>query len=327
MNEHLKNKVDQMLVRYLELEKAFIWENNLSKHFVALIFTQHNKDVNKETIKNAIDVINTNTSIFSNFRGLYRYMLAGLMLIDSDSVEGTFNRILQCESHLKDAGFKQGTHMPIASYTLYKTAADEDPKAMARRAFEIFSNIKSNHPWLTSSDDYAMSVLLAKTEIDLSRIEDAYESLHKAGLYKGNELQRLSHILALSNRPIDEVVAECVLLKGLLKANKLNLSPTFYAALGIITLINIEDPQISKDWIELSQYLNIQKKFKWLGKGMNVLLASSIVSDQWIRTSMSTDIDKITISISVESLIAAQITALVVASSASVVATTASTNS
>lgn len=330
MNEHLKNTADQMLERYLELEKAFMWEHNLTKHFVALVLTQQNKEVNKETIKNAIEVINANTGIFSNFRGLYRFMLAGLMITESDSVEGTFNRILQSEQYLKDAGFKQGTHMPIACYALYKSSKEDDPKVMARHAYEIYCNLKSNHPWLTSSDDYSMSVLLAKTEGDLSRIEDAYDGLNNAGFYKGNELQRLSHILALSNRSIDEVVSECVALKALLKENKLNLSATFYAALGIITLINIEDPHVSRDWIELSHYLNSQKKYKWLGKGMNVLLASSIVSEQWIKesaTSTPSEVSKIAISISVESLIAAQMAALIAATSASAAAASASASS
>lgn len=330
MNDYLKNTADQMLERYLELEKAFMWEHNLTKHFVALILTQQNKEVNKETIKNAIEVINANTGIFSNFRGLYRFMLAGLMITESDSVEGTFNRILQSEQYLKDAGFKQGTHMPIACYALYKSSKVDDPKAMARRAYEIYGNLKSNHPWLTSSDDYSMSILLAKTEGDLNRIEAAYNGLNQAGFYKGNELQRLSHILALSDRPIDTVVAECVKLKGQLKANKLNLSATFYAALGIVTLISIEDPQISRDLIELSHYLNGQKKYKWLGKGMNVLLASSIVSEQWIKASMTSansEVSQIAISISVESLIAAQMAALIAATSASAAAASASANS
>lgn len=327
MNEHLKITADQMLDRYLELEKAFMWEPNLTKHFVALVLTQNNKEVNKEVLKNAIEVINANTGVFSNFRGLYRFMLAGLMISESDATEGTFNRILQCEQYLKEAGFKQGTHMPIACYALYKSSMEDDPKVMAQRAHEIYCNLKANHPWLTSSDDYSMSVLLAKSIGDLGRIEEAYNGLNQAGFYKGNELQRLSHILALSDRPIDTVVAECASLKALLKENKLNLSAMFYAALGIITLINIEDPQVSRDWIELSQYLNTQKKFKWLGKGMNVLLASSIVSEQWIKDSTASEVSKIAISISIESLIAAQMAALIAATSASAAAASSSASS
>ena len=63
---------------------------------------------------------------------------------------------------------------------------------------------------------------------------------------------------------------------------------------------------------------------------MNVLLASSIVSEQWIKesaTSTPSEVSKIAISISVESLIAAQMAALIAATSASAAAASASASS
>jgi len=324
MNAYLRSKADQMLERYIVLEKAFMWEPTLTKHFSALIFTQMEKEISKEAIKNAIDVINANTGVFSSFRGLYRFMIASLMVTESESVEGTFSRILACEQNLKEVGFKQGTHMPIASYALYKSAGDENALSVATRAHSIYESLKSNHPWITSSDDYSMAILLAKSNCDLSRIEEAYQALNGYGFYKGNELQSLSHILALSNRPIEEVAKVCRDLKDKLKANKLTLSVSFYAALGIISLIYFEDPQIVDEWIELSQYLNQQKKYKWLGKGMNVLLASALVSDRWIKES---EVSRIAISISIESLIAAQMAALIATSTASAAAASAAANS
>ncbi len=322
MNAYLKDKADQMLERYLELEKAFMWEHNLTKHFTALVLTQTERSVSKEGIKNAIDVINSNTGAFSYFRGTYRFMLAGLMVSESDSIEGTFSRIQTCEQNLKTAGFKNGTHMPIASYALYKCAGDEDSLSVARRAHDIYGLLKTNHPWITSSDDYSMAILLAKSECDLNRIEEAYNALNDLGFHKGNELQSLSHILALSNRSIQEVVAVCSNLKKQLKDNKLNLSVSFYAALGIITLIYFEDEGITADWMALSNYMNQQKKYKWLGKGMNVLLASALVSDRWIKES---EVGRITISISIETLIAAQMAALIAATTASAAAASSST--
>lgn len=322
MNAYLKDKADRMLELYLELEKAFMWEHNLTKHFTALVLAQTERSVSKEGIKNAIDVINNNTGTFSYFRGIYRFMLAGLMISESDSVEGTFSRILTCEQNLKSAGFKNGTHMPMASYALYKCGGEEDSQSVASRAYGIYGNLKSNHPWITSSDDYSMAILLAKSGCDLNRIEEAYSALNDLGFHKGNELQSLSHILALSNHSIPEVVAVCADLKKQLKESKLNLSMSFYAALGIITLIYFDDEGIAAEWIELSHYLSQQKKYKWLGKGMNVLLASALVSERWIKES---EVGRIAISISIETLIAAQMAALIAATTASAAAASSST--
>jgi hypothetical protein len=93
--------------------------------------------------------------------------------------------------------------------------------------------------------------------------------------------------------------------------------------LGTVTLISLEEPTLIADWIELSLYLNKQKKFKWLGKGMNILLASAIISDEWIKETTASEVAKISLSISIESLIAAQTAALIAATSASIAASNA----
>lgn len=320
MNEGLRNKADQMLERYMKIEKDFIWESNLAKHFVALIMTQADKSYSKDSLKEAIDVINQHSGVFSNFRGMYRLMLAGLMVAESDSVEGTFSKILSCENTLKDAGFKSSTHLPLASYALYKVSGEESPRLIATKAKAIYQEMKAAHPWITSGDDYSMSIMLAVSNCELSRIESAYQLLNSRGFYKGNELQRLSHILALSNRSVEDLVDVCVKMKDMLKENKMNLSASFYATLGIIALIYFEDENIMSDWIDLSIYLNHQKKYKWLGKGMNIMLASALVSEQWIDETLRSEVAKLSISISIEALISAQMAAIIAATSASAAA-------
>ena len=324
MKDMNKQLTDQMLNTYLDLEKAFIWESNLAKHFAALIFTQSDKQFTKESMKSAIDVINQNTGVFSNFRGYYRFMLASMMIAESDSVEGTFARILNCESLLKQAGFKSSTHLPIASYTLYRASKGENNVSLAHKSFEVYTQMKSNHPFLTSSDDYAMAILLAQSGGDMDRIERIYKILNANGFYQGNALQMLSHILALSNQDADRIAQTCVQLKATLKANQLNLASNFYAALGIVTLICLEDANIIHEWVDVSQYLMKLKKYKWLGKGMNVLLASAIVSDQWIKENQMESLSNTAIGLTVETLIAAQMAALIAASTAAATAAAAS---
>lgn len=327
MSERFLRTADEMLDKYIALEKAFMWEHNLTKHFVAFLYTVNHKSVDKETLKNAIDVINQETGVFSYYRGTYRFMLAGLLSIESSSIEGLLGKILQNEQALKNVGFKNGMHLPLASYALYKVSGDLDNNRVAGKAFEIYQMMKKSHPWLTSSDDYAMSVLLASSACELDRIEQIYQRLVAAGFSKCNELQRLSHILALSNRPVEEVSLHCTSLRDQLKANKLTVYSSFYAALGTVTLISLEEPALIADWIALSLYLNKQKKFKWLGKGMNILLASAIISDEWIKETTASEVAKISLSISIESLIAAQTAALIAAISASIVASNAAATS
>lgn len=327
MNEQLKQMADDMLEKFKLIDKGFLWEHQLSKHFVALLLTQSNQVVNIDALKRAIDVVKENTKWYSNFRGTYRFILAGLMVQDGDGFEGGFNRVLMAESAMKLAGFKQGMHMPIAAYTLSKVADEESPQVLAQRAFGYYNDMKANHPWITSTDDYAMSVLLAKNSVSLERIEEVYRGLSQNGFYKGNELQRLSHILALSTRTPSELVEDCTLLKKRLKDEKLNLSATYYASLGLMTHIQFENPQSLNDCIELSKGLMSYKKFKWLGKGMNVLLASALVSNLWITESSQTEANRALVGITIESLIAAQTAALIAATSAAAAASSAAATS
>lgn len=171
-----------------------------------------------------------------------------------------------------------------------------------------------------------MSVLLAKNSVSLDRIEEVYHGLSQNGFYKGNELQRLAHILALSTRTPSELVEDCAAIKKRLKEERLNFSATYYASLGLMTHIQYENPQSLNDCIELSKGLMSYKKFKWLGKGMNVLLASALISNLWIAESSQTEANRALMGITIESLIAAQTAALIAATSAAAASSAAATS-
>lgn len=325
MNSEMIAKVERMLEGYLVLEKAFKWEHNLTKHFAALVLTSKEIPIGSDGIKSALEVIKSNTAWHSHFRGSYRFMLASLMVAEEGGAERIFAQILQNEDLLKNAGFKQGTHMPMAAYTLHKLSEDADAMQIADTAYGLYMSMKKSHPWLTGSDDYAMSLLLAKSGCDINRVETLYNALAKQGFTKGNDLQRLSHILALSDSPVETLVDHCLTIKRKMKENKLTLYATYYTSLGIIAHILGEDQGVLQDWMDLTHHMNKMKKYKWLGKGMNLMLASAVVSYGWLSDDTISEVSKITLGISVETLIAAQTVAIITASTAAVAASSSST--
>lgn len=324
MNSELNMKIERMLDSYLILEKAFKWEHNLTKHFAALVLSSKHSSINPDEIKQALETIKSNTAWYSNFRGSYRFMLASLMVAEDEGVERIFSQILENEQILKEAGFKQGTHMPIAAYTLQKVSAGVNVAQVAERAHEVYLAMKKEHPWLTGTDDYAMSLLLAQSGCDMERIEALYTSLAKQGFTKGNDLQRLSHILALSSSPVEKLVEDCVSIKRYMKENRITLYASYYTSLGIIAHILGEDQRVLGDWVELTKHMNGMKKYKWLGKGMNLMLASAIISYSWLSDDSIGEASRIALGISVETLIAAQTVAIITASTAAVAASSSS---
>ena len=270
--------------------------------------------------------IKAQTGTFSSFRGLYKFSIASLLIADQTYSEDSVRRLIENEERLKSVGFKQGQHMPIACYTLYKVSQETDPTTVAKRAYELYMDMKKNHPFLTSSDDYSLSILLAHLNPSFARIESAYTALNERGFSKSNDLQTLSHIIALSDLSVEVLVEKCVALKDMLKESKLASGTTYYPSIGVMAVLVEGESDLATQWAELANYMNKQKKYKWLGKQMNVMLSASLLSNHYIDEVVSNDIMRVTLNISIEAAIAAQMAALIAITSASSAAAIASTS-
>lgn len=324
MNESLKIKVDNMLEMYLKIEKQFKWEHNLSKHFAALTYTQKNKKFDKEKIDKLMKFIKSKTGVFSCYRGTSTFIIAMLLCSQYEDPEDKFSEMMEYHDELRKAGFKSSMYLPIANYALLITNEDSFVDSRVSQAYELYCDMKKNHPWLTSGDDYALSILLSRYNKSVKTIEEYYKSLNESGFSKGNGLQLLSHILSFSNEDVDVITGRCKKVYDKLKKNKLKIYSDFYASLGLIALLD-GDGTITDDLVQVAQYLNKLKKYKWLGKGMNVLLASALVSEEYINKNENNNNELIqtTLSISIEALIAAQTSATIAAVTASTAAAAA----
>ncbi len=322
MKSELKNKVDHMLDVYLKVAKDYKWENNLSQHFAALTYVLKNKKFEKEKIEDMKKVIKENTGVFSNYRGYTMFILSMLLCSEYDNPKEEFIKMMDYDKKLKEEGFKNNMYLPIANYALLLTCEEDLIDTRTKKSYEIYLEMKKNHPWLTSGDDYPLCVLLANSEKPLDTsikdIEECYKYLNENGFSKGNGLQFLSHILSLGDESNSSKANRCVKIYDCLKENKLKIYSTYYASLGLITLISKNTDEAIDDLIDVAQYLNGLKKYKWLGKGMNVLIASAIVCNEYIEDmSNEKDLISTTLGITVEALIAAQTAAIIAGVAAS----------
>lgn len=324
MSTSLKKQADQMLEIFLRINKQFRWQHSLSNHFAALTYMQKNKEFDKENIENVIKVIKKNTGMFSCYRGNSMFILAMLLCSEFSNPEEKFMKMLEYDKKLRGAGFKNNQYLTIANYTLLLTCEDNLIDNRISKAYDIYRKMKENHPWLTSGDDYPLCILMAGFDRSVDTIEEYYTKLNQEGFSKGNGLQLLSHILSFSSENIDVTVKRCKELYDKLKENKLKIFSNYYAALGLIALLEDNNGIIAEELIELSKYINSLKKYKWLGKGMNVLLASAIVSEKYIKERIEhNSLIDTTVNISIETLIAAQTSAAIAGMTASFAAVSA----
>ena len=259
--------------------------------------------------------------MFSPFRGYCLFPISGLLNLNKDCPMDEFDRILENYSVMKSAGFKQTTYLPVALYTLSMVYQGSDCSGYAEKAVDVYKEMRSNHPFLTSGDDYALAVLLANERSKLDRIEEYYHGLKSSGFSVSNGLQMMSHILAFSDESVASVVDRCVEIGKTLKANKLKVYSDYYPAIAIMALIGSDS--YTQDLVEVAKYLKTQKQAKWLGKGIVVMLASAIVATV---VSGKADDEKIiaTLNVSVQTIIAAQQAAMIAAVSVAAASSAAS---
>lgn len=304
MKEVFEYKIEKMFQNYEELKKGFVWEGDISKHLVALTHMINVEALSIKKMKDLISHIKTETTAFSNFRGSTMFTISGLICSNSNSEIDFFNSMLSNHKIMKSTGFKNSMFLPSALYTLSSIYDGNDVEGFCVKAMDIYLEMKKNHPFLTGGDDYALALLLARTGQNPDLLEEYYTGLSQHGFTKTNGLQLLSHILAFSTLGVDKTIEKCEKIHTILKKNKLKVFSDHYSAIGIISLIENENNDVLDDLMEIAKYLNKHKKYKWLGKGMNIFIASAIVVSEYTKND-SSDTNEL-INISIQTIIAAQ---------------------
>ncbi len=323
MKSTYQAKVNEMIENYESLRKAFKWEGDGTKHLVALNYASKGKRLDVDELKSVKAFLKNETSAFSPFRGTMMFALCGLICATTDSPENYLKRMLDNQKVLKSVGFKNSTFLPTALYALSTVYEGNDVESYGEKAMAIYKEMKSNHPFLTSGDDYALAILLASTNQNPDLLERYYTALTQAGLAKCNGLQMLSHIMSFNTTDVSTAVEKCKYVYDELKANKLKVSYDYYPALGLISLLDNQE-EVVKDLVEVSTYLMHQKKYKWLGKGMNILMATTLIVSEYVIEHES-DLVTTAVTVSIQAIIAAQQAAMIAAATATTAAAASAT--
>lgn len=320
MYEEKSRKVGHLLEEYSVLKESFRWENNLSKWLVALTHTMQDQHVDIEKISGIRDHIKKSTGMFSPFRGNVLFLVSGLLSASEKQANDSVDQMLDLYPQMKSAGLKQSTYIPTALYTLVSMYEKKDHEKRIEKAGEVYKEMRSNHPFLTGGDDYALAILLADDDSRLDQIEDHYNALKSKRFTASNGLQMMSHILSFSDKAPEALATRCEDIMKKLKANKLKVSATYYPAIALVALL--DDDKALDDLIDIALELRHSKHAKWLEKGMNVMLAAALVSSQYIDAKKD-GVVTATVQVSVQVIIAAQQAAMIAAISASTAAAAA----
>jgi hypothetical protein len=306
------------------MSKNYRWRaNDISVRFGAFLFCLKDKPFDETYFEEVIKYIKDNTGVFSSHRSK-AFSLAPLLITRFDDAKQAFDQLLDYESLMRDAGFKNSPYLSIAAYALMLTSPPKQVQMRITKALNIYQQMKENHFWLTSKDDYPVAVLLADMKGDLDqierKIEACYQQLNQAGFRKGNGLQFLSHLLTFSPQPTESKVKKCNEIADYLKQRHAGISSNYYGVIGFLALLGNDVAKALPEVVNAVNYLKKQKGFKWFNKELNILIVASLVSNKYLEDKKHQQMITTTMGVSIETMIAAQTAALIAATSAATAA-------
>lgn len=331
MDEKLKRKVNLMVSNYYELKKGFKWETPLIKHFGAMIHAVRDKRVDLEGLEEIKDYIKAETSWVSYFRGTNQFVLTNLLYFE-ENYRSFFNNMQEVYEMMKERGFSRSQYAPLAAYTIVKESPKEEWNYKLNRMSDFYSKMKENHRWLTSQDDYVFAAVLAVSDLNVvetaENIERCYKYLNNEGFYKGNDLQTLSHVLAIGEEGVEEKCSKAVSLYNRLKEKGCKLQYSGLATLGLLALITNDINKITEEVEEVYDYIYEQDGYgPWsLDKSMRTIMSSTLVSDLYVDD-IKKGVFQVALGNSINAIIIAQQQAAIAAAVAASTAASAAANS
>lgn len=326
MKESLQILCSSLVENRKIIKSAFPLENSYIYPVCAEIFTEKHQTAQEEKLSDCRRILKENTGILSNFRGITKPVMISMMAADTNPQE-KLRRSLSVYALLKEYFFTS-QYLPVASMAISSMAPESRYEELSARTRKIYEAMRSEHPFLTNSQDCIYAALLALSprtdEKIIEETEKCYNILRDK-FFSSNAVQSLSHILAFLDGTAEEKCSRTLELYDQLKFNGCRYGTNFeLPTLGVAAMLPGEIKDIARDIAETDEFLANQKGFGFfsIGKKQRLMHAAMIVSSDLIEknnvTAHSAEISGIV------ALIAAQEAAICAAVAASAAAASAS---
>lgn len=329
----MKESIESLCISLAEnrkiIKSAFPWDNSYIYPICAEIFAENHMTAEKEKLDQCRRILKEHTGIFSNFRGLNKIVMISMMATDINPEE-KLRRTLKVYSLLKEY-FLTSQYLPVASMAISDIAPESRYEEITARTRRIYNTMKSEHPFLTNSQDSIYAALLAMSEkSDEEIIEETEKCYHILGkkFFSSNAVQSLSHILAFLEGNPEEKCRRTLDLYNQLKINGCRYGTSYeLPTLGVAAMVPGDIKETAKNIADADDFLSHQRGFGFLsiGRKQRLMHAGMIVTTDIIDknniTARSAAISGIV------ALVAAQQAAICAAIAASAAASSASASS
>ncbi|MCF0148846.1 MAG: DUF4003 domain-containing protein [Clostridium sp.] len=263
----------------------------------ALNLTIRGVHVDVSKINDCIDLIRSNSSIFSNFRG-NNLLTTAVNLSIQNNPEESFKEIMSIYNKLKKHFFTN-EFLVLAAQIIYNYKGTNDIDFLVINTRKAYDLMKDNHFFLTGHEDISAAALIAVTSNNLEEtfmdMERCYDILRDNGFWAGNNLQALTHILSLFEGTSEEKCNKVILLNKILKKHSTPLKSYALPILGVSALTISDYEAFAKELSLLNKYLRKQSGFGSFSLDSTVrnMIIASLLSLESIENNDSFIKDKI----------------------------------
>lgn len=222
------------------------------------------REFDAESLSRAMDALKSKSGWLSPLRGNLLPMMAAFLDKPGVDIEKETDRLFEKQRILRSIGFRNTIHSYLAALLMA-----DDPELYdheAGQAKKLYDEMKKQHFFLTSDDDYAYAVLLGKRDenpVDHAKsMRTYYDALKAGGFRSGNELQWMSQVMTYLDITFKtDLVSRAVKVLDYFK-REAKIRPVHYPMIGFLSVFGVGDNELLKI-VELTRSLEESQPFKW----------------------------------------------------------------
>jgi len=226
-------------------------------------YVTFDREFDAESLNRAMDALKKRAGWFSPLRGNLLPLMSAFLDKPGMNIEEEIDRLFAKQRILRNFGFRNTAHSYLAALFMTDDANFYDKEA--KQAKSLYDEIKKQHFFLTSDDDYAYAVLLGKNGSDPVEHADSmrtyYNALRATGFRAGNELQWMSQVITY--RCVDFNPSLVLRAVEILErfSRDTRIRPIHYPMIGFLVAFKVTDCALLAI-VELSHSLGESKPFK-----------------------------------------------------------------
>lgn len=329
MNTIIENRLDIFADYTIQIGKVLKWDYRLSHMLCAMLYTNEERMLDTNRIKEMRDYIKKNTSIFSSFKGTTLPIIATILSLD-ENPESLFTKTQMIYDKMKQHNFRGSEYLTISAMQVAKIKTEFEYDSVINHMEEFYHRLRKVHPFLTSKDDYIYVAMVAMTDIDLElaiRRVVTIEDRLRPTLGGGNDMQALALVLLLADND-DELCSKVLELYKCLKDKKYKLRYNgTMSTLGVLAMTSNDMNLIAEELVNGAEYLIGKKGFGVfsISKVQRAMFSANFVALQYVGD-MKNNLLEGTISNNITNIIIAQQMATIAATMAATSAAASSAN-